>query len=178
MALLIQKIKADSIAEQAGLLINDVLLRGNGVELERIYDITDIAAKDDDKIQLEFIRAGELQTIEMSGRNFGLTLETGTYQETEPEPTPAGFTPHYLPTWPFTTRYGISQIVSTLGIILGWMVVLAGIVVLSVQGKAGLWSAITLALAGIGIVQVAQISRALTDTADHTREIMNILSRK
>lgn len=172
MAYLIKKVEPGSAAEQAGLQKNDIIISADDKEVSEQWRVSEIMERNG-KASLVYVRDGIIHTISVSGQALGVSIVYGEYT-LDTEDTPKGFQPSKTP----FTQYGTSKAVSTLGVVLGWLVILAGIVVLPVQGISGIWSSITLILTGFAIIQVSQISRAITDTADHAREIMVLLSRK
>lgn|SRR5690554_2583761 len=174
MALLIREIEAGSVFEET-FKVQDIILTINDEDATD-EDLLKSALKLGD-VNLGFVREGKLQYAQIGGSEIKVVLIPGEYQQVQAE-LPEGFVPFKVAKWSFKSQYSFSKMVSGLGVILGWLTIFVGIVFLFISKQSGLFSSAGIILAGMGIIQVAQISRALTDTADHTREMMNFLARK
>jgi len=74
------------------------------------------------------------------------------------------------------SKYGTARGFSSFLEILGWLVVVAGgIAAISMQSMAGLLAGAGLAITGFMLIMGAQVTKAVVDTADHTREIHILL---
>ncbi|EKO3626433.1 hypothetical protein M3926_000448 [Vibrio metschnikovii] len=173
MAILIKKIDADFAAEAAGLKENDIILTADGKEVSEDWKVSKLL-KDNGYATLVYVRDGNQFTTQVSGQSLGVDFIYGEYEH----PVPEGFKPASLKPLAFKTRYALGRDMTFIFSFLGWISVLGGIAILAMKGVDFAWPSITLVFSGVAIVQIAQIGKALIDTADHTRETMNFVSRK
>lgn len=96
----------------------------------------------------------------------------------------------YVPTVSYQSQYGAARIVSMGISFLGWLVFAGGIfaafiIIIGSGNQYGegvsywiLLLGLGLAVAGLFLVAAGQITRAVVDSADHTREILNYIKNK
>ena len=83
----------------------------------------------------------------------------------------------------YATKYGIARGMAGLSEVIGWLVVVGGIILgfsaAGGQGVAGVVAVGGTVLSGLFMIMAAQIARATVDNADHTGEMLSLMkSRK
>jgi len=176
MAFFVKNVASGSVAEAAGLLDGDIILRTDGLELQSVQELTD-HMQENGVAKLEYVRGDDLHQVKVEGIKLGLTLIPGEYLASADQCAALSrFRPWKTKDHQYQTRYSLNRLASGISFFAGLAVVIWGVSVLFVGDE--LAQAATLTVSGLAIMQISQIGKAVTDTADHTREIMNILSRK
>ena len=85
----------------------------------------------------------------------------------------------------FNSQYGVAKGISQFQIFIGWVCVAAGLIA-AISGftsggldrAAGILSGVILVVGGLATVGIAQLTKAVVDNADYSREIFYLLHRQ
>lgn len=176
MALQIESVDKGSNAEAAGLLVGDIIISVNDRKVDAVSELVE-SIFSAGKGTVNFMRSGVQMNIDVTAGKLGCWMvpvnepdySVGSMADNQDKQPLIG-------EWKFSTRYGMNQVISTVSMLLGWLMVFSGAAYLLIKGGDSAMAALMLSAFGLAVVQLSQISRAITDTADHTREAMNLLA--
>ena len=178
-------IKPGSQAEQLGIKAGDYFVSYNGLSVSSNSELSNAAyaakSQNLEYVSISLLRRSQELTFKASLEPLGLDC-VDTIGERKAS-SDREFNDH-------KTGYGLARFILPFASLLGWILLIIGILVtifgLSKGMKSGIDQLLLLAvLPGLGAVMVglftimiAQIALAVSDSADHSREIMKLLYRK
>ena len=77
----------------------------------------------------------------------------------------------------YRSKYGTARFVSLLVSLAGWLLFLAGLVSVFRMPLLAMLPGIGVAVSGLFLVASGEVMRASVDNADHTREILKVVSQ-
>lgn len=157
----ITKVNKGSLAETEGLQVGDIILNYNGLLVDSCESLSKEmeSAKAFDSVNLRIKRSKHIIELDISTGLLGINFEAVRRNENKMESIPTGYlTPKKIAT--AMTVFG--WIIFGLGI----LVTIIGALTLSIQAFAGIGSL----LSGGILILVSQLSIALMDNADISRE--------
>lgn len=182
MALQIESIATDSPAAQARLQIGDILLNIGDIELISVDQLIDILSNATAKspLSLRYYRNGTTSQVDLTEPQLGAGLEPINAPISVTKNTTVKVAVKTID-WQFKTRYSASNTISGITGILGWLTLIGGVVLCFIAfansgDLSGVISSLFISVAGLAVIQLSQLTRAVTDSADHSREIMNMVA--
>lgn len=168
----IEHVEQNSPADKAGLKLGDVITSVNGEKLDTVEQVTE-SGKKNTAYDLEVISNGQRRSVVIYNERLGCELiPTSTQQPSSSAP----INTH------IESSYKVNLILCKITAFIGWLFFSGGILIallMIADGQIGeaLFFAIG-SITGLLIVQVSQISKAITDTADYTRATFLMNARK
>lgn len=178
-SLQVEHVEEGSPAEKAGIGLGDIITAVNGKHPESVDELIAIG-KAENAFHLVIFSGGKEKKVVIEGERLGCKLT--------PTATPvgssagSGSSANWSSGAQFESQYKVNQALTTLTSIIGWLVFgggLAASVILLLDNQAGMGlSAGIIAVSGLALIQISQISRAITDTADYSREMYLLQKNK
>ncbi|MBE0508122.1 MAG: PDZ domain-containing protein [Marinospirillum sp.] len=178
-ALQVEHVESGSPAEQAGIQLGDIIISVNDQHPETVDELIAIG-KSKKVFNLVIFADGKEKTVTVEGERLGCKLA----RTAAPVGSSAGSgsSANRSSGVQFESQYKVNQALTTLTSIIGWLVFgggLAASVILLLDNQFGMGlSAGIIAVLGLALIQISQISRAITDTADYTREMYLLQKNK
>lgn len=178
-ALQVEHVESGSPAELAGIQLGDIIISVNDQHPETVDELIAIG-KSEKVFNLMIFSNGKEKMVTVEGERLGCKLaRTATPVSCSVAVRNTGNTETGIH---FESEYKANQIISTITSIIGWLVFGGGLFAAAIflqreQTTLALFSGIA-TISGLALIQVSQISRAITDTADYSRETYRLLKIK
>lgn len=170
MSLEITEVSKESTAEQAGIMVDDVLISYDGIDsfysINSLIEVVEQAKDRQEDIEIVIKRNGITKYLKAKPGKLGVS---GLYS-------PSNVSSN-LPS-NVSSHYSAGQTIASLAAFLGWLLVLLSVflLMLSIGERIELVALSVFGIvSGLFLVMSAQATRAVMDNADHSRLILKEL---
>lgn len=172
-------------AEKLGIKVGDLVVSYNGKLVSSNTDLSSVISEAKEaaveSVILVVSRKGQEMSLQVTLETLGFVCDEVSEKVAPPPSKATGSN--------FKTSYGAARSTSTAITFIGWAMVFIGVIATFIAIVAGLDSehgglallgvlpGLGIAVSGLLLVVAAQVTLAIVDNADHTREILKVLNK-